>query len=168
MDAPRFLTAGETDLLRVIFNARVDYRRVRLAAGASWYQLPQSIPVALGFAVAIGNSIHFPETGFRADFSTAPVTDQAWLAHEVGHVWQHQNDPAYHWLRAALERPMTGGRPCAYVLERGKPLRAYRFEQQAEILADYFRALAADAAGPLARRYEALLAEAGLGRGAGA
>ena len=53
-------------------------------------QLVDLLRADFGFAamVPLGKTILFSKWRARRDFSRAPVTEQAWLIHELAHVWQ--------------------------------------------------------------------------------
>ena len=74
----RRLTPGERALARGVFADAIDLDRVRIAP---W--LPGRT------AVTTGSTIHFTR-GATADFAGEPPHLQAWLVHELVHVWQFQ------------------------------------------------------------------------------
>jgi hypothetical protein len=130
------------------------------------------IPTSNGYAVTFQNNIHFPENDYKEDFSKSHVYDQAWLVHEVGHVWQYQTNPKYSWFKAMFDRSY------GYELEHGKKLLDYGWEQQPSIIADAYvlgkgamptTIKGADQLTPqqlpeLQRKYDELLNPHGLGR----
>ena len=74
----RRLTEGERELTRSVFGDAIDLDRVRIAP-----RLPGRT------AVTTGSTINFPRDG-PFDFAIEPPQMQAWLVHELVHVWQFQ------------------------------------------------------------------------------
>ena len=74
----RGLTAGERRLAQGVFGAALDLDRVRLAP-----HLPGRT------AITLGRTIMFPADA-PADFAREEPRLQAWLIHELVHVWQFQ------------------------------------------------------------------------------
>jgi len=134
----RPLTDGEMALLLPIFNDKVDYGKIDIRSGVG-LDIRTWGPIATNNAVTLGNTIRFPSSGYQEDFSQANTSSQAWLVHEVGHIYQYQNYPEYSWIKAAAEGLRSD--TYKYSLIEGKTFGSYRYEQQAEILADYFIAL---------------------------
>jgi RHS repeat-associated protein len=154
-------TDGEIDTLKTVFNNTVNYSKVDIRSGASID--PRSWPpIAFGYAVTLENTIHFPSSGYKEDFSKAGLASQAWLVHEVGHVYQHQNDPNYSWDKAAAEGLRSD--TYEYSLDTSRSFSSYRYEQQATILADYYRAAITNSSQVSA--FETILGPAGLGASA--
>ncbi|CAN5348009.1 hypothetical protein BH09PSE2_BH09PSE2_23510 [soil metagenome] len=92
----RRLTVGERRLAQSVFGDALDLDRVRLAP-----HLPGRT------AITLGRTIVFP-SDTPADFSLAPPSLQAWLIHELVHVWQFERSTARtvgSWARTLL----TGG-----------------------------------------------------------
>jgi len=155
----RPLTAGEIDMLRQIFNCNVDYPKIDIHDGPGFD--PRTWPpLATNNAVTLGNNIYFPSSGYKSDFSTGNLAEQSWLVHEVGHVYQGQNDPSYSWVKAAAEG--TRSDTYQYDLDPSKDFGDYRYEQQAEILADYYRALIRNSQNT--SDFENLIKSRGLGK----
>lgn len=132
----RPLTPAETELARSIYGNGLDYARIRLCGGTWW--LPRN-----GVAMAPCGHVHFPANAFCADFSRQNPAVQAWLIHELAHVWQHQNGFPV-WL-GGLKITLLGG----YLNQRAYRLpdlaRVPRFsrlnmEQQADLLRHFFLA----------------------------
>lgn len=82
MSRTRRLTAAEVELGRGVFGEAIAWARVRISV-RRWGP----------WAVTVGSRITFPPTGAPADFAGADVAAQAWLVHELTHVWQFQNAP---------------------------------------------------------------------------
>ncbi|WP_394689862.1 hypothetical protein [Hoeflea sp.] len=94
-------------------------------------------------ALVLGNSIYYARTSYRSDFAEGfprqvVVDELSLLAHEMVHVWQHQNRErtGYSLLAVALEH-LSYKRPYDYVITPGKAFLSYRFEQQGRIMQDY-------------------------------
>ncbi|POF34662.1 eCIS core domain-containing protein [Roseibium marinum] len=94
-------------------------------------------------AVTLGNTIYFTRDRYAADFAQGypreiMVNDLALLAHELMHVWQHQNrkQTGYSLLKVASEH-LAYKDPYDYRLRPGKSFLSYRYEQQAEIVECY-------------------------------
>jgi len=129
----RRLTEGEGTLAGRVFGAAIDLDRVRVSA---W--------PGRAVAFVMGSHIFFPPDA-PADFAAEPLWRQAWLVHELTHVWQFQTRPVWA-LRSWLTVLATGGygprlRGYAYDL----PLRAfesYNLEQHARIVEHAFLAAA--------------------------
>ena len=127
----RRLTVGEAAIARRVFGEAIDLSRVRIVGWRGGR-----------FAFVIGSRIAFPP-GAPQDFAAAPLWLQAWLVHELTHVWQFQTRP----LRAVaswLKTLVTGGYgPRLAGYRYGLPLRpwdAYNIEQQARIVEHGFLA----------------------------
>ena len=125
----RRLTEGEVVLAASVFSDLIDYDGVRLAAAAPF-----------GYAVTLGRVILFPP-GSPGDFAQADLRAQAWLIHELTHVWQFATAPRRalkSWAKALL----TGGYgPGRHAYRYTLPLddfAAYGLEQQASIVEHAF------------------------------
>lgn len=127
--AARPLTPGEARLARSLFGERIDLDRVRI------------VRLRRGrFAFVIGSRIHFPP-GPPADFCDAPVQHQAWLMHELTHVWQFQTQPLrtlFSWLGVLFGGGYGRGLPGYRYALPLKPFHRYNLEQQARIVQHAF------------------------------
>jgi hypothetical protein len=125
----RSLTAGEIELLRKIFNDSIDYSEVRLFRGKWWPFQPRRTAMA-----PMGN-IHFhPDGGgWSGDFSTEPLSQQAFFVHEMTHVWQAQ-------AKGRFYLPLMRHPFCRYDYDfvPDRPFGRYGLEQQAEIVRHAF------------------------------
>ena len=117
----RRLTRGEEELARSVFGDAIDYGTVRLVHEAPF-----------AFAVTLGSVILFPSSAPQ-DFAQADLRIQAWLIHELTHVWQHQTGVNVLW-RGITERQYGYGK-----LDKSRTLSSYKIEQQAAIVEDYYR-----------------------------
>lgn len=145
-------------MLTPIFNNAVDFSKVDIESGGGMDPRAWA-PIGNGDAVTLGDTIHFPSSGYQSDFSQASLSDQAWLAHEMTHVYQYQNEPGYSWVKAAKEGLRSD--TYKYSLKEYTCFGDYRYEQQAAIVADYYTAL--QRGSPNAGDYEKLLNPVGLG-----
>jgi uncharacterized protein DUF4157 len=151
-------TAGEIAMLAPVFNGTIDFSKVDIESGAG--SDPRAwIPIANQCAVTLGYTIHFPSSDYQDDFSKANLSYQAWLAHEMTHVYQYANESGYSWLKAAVEGLRRG--TYKYNLKEHPCFTDYRYEQQAAIVADYFSALQQHS--PNLPDFEKLLNQVGLG-----
>ncbi len=126
----RPLTLGEIALVTEMFGTSIDTAPVTINARRWWPLQPKRVVMAPD-----GHIWCHPEGGlFRDDYSAEPLHLQRLFIHEMTHVWQHQS---------GIFLPLRRHPFCryAYTLTKGKPLRAYGLEQQAEIMADAFKAL---------------------------
>lgn len=136
MNRVRGLTAAEAALAHGLFGAAIDTARVRIHAGAWWLRWPDS-------AAVWGNGIYFPPTQCPPDFGRGTASMQAWLVHELVHVWQGQR--GFPLVFGAICLGARGG----YWQRRGyryPPLHTVahlgclNMEQQADLVAHYFLA----------------------------
>lgn len=124
----RRLTDGEQRLAMGVFSDAIDLERVRLAP-----HLPGRT------AITLGSTIVLP-VGSPPDFAREPRAVQAWLIHELTHVWQFQTRAV--WTAASWAKVLaTGG------YGRGSPGYDYRhpldwarlnLEQQASVVEHAF------------------------------
>ena len=127
----RGLTDAETALARSVFGEAIDYGRVTLST-RSW-----------GWAaIVFGSRITFPPRHPPPpDFTREPARMQAWLIHELTHVWQFQTAPAWtvgSWAATLASGGYGRGLP-GY--RYGLPLRPWadhNLEQQASIVEHAF------------------------------
>ena len=81
----RPLTEGELALARSVFGEAINYSRVRLST-RFWGP----------WAVTFWSRITFPpQCPASPDFARQPARLQAWLVHELVHVWQFQTRPLW-------------------------------------------------------------------------
>lgn len=131
----RMLTDGERGIARGVFGDAIDLERVQVARRRGGR-----------FAFVLGSRIHFPPEA-PEDFSGEPLWRQAWLVHELTHVWQFQTRPAWavlSWLKVLA----TGGYgPRLKGYHYGLPIGAfqgYNLEQQARLVEHAFLAAAGE------------------------
>ncbi|HWM88560.1 MAG TPA: hypothetical protein VNO33_22045 [Kofleriaceae bacterium] len=130
----RALTQGERAFLTPVFRDAVDYDSIRIVHG-------RAFPFQGGNTyVTIRDVVYAPGPLYRDDFSQASPQRQAFLVHEVAHVWQNANGIGVliGALRALLVNGGRYGRAYRYDLVDGRDLLDYGIEQQASILEHYF------------------------------
>ncbi|CAN5258418.1 hypothetical protein BH24PSE2_BH24PSE2_08340 [soil metagenome] len=123
----RRLAPGEVALGRSIFGAAIHYPDVRVYRRRYW------VLQTRGVAMAPDGNIYFHPADHLCDFSVHGLGSQAWFLHELTHVWQHQQGVKVT-LCGMFNRNYRYG-----ALSGGRPFSAYGVEQQACIVADYFR-----------------------------
>lgn len=141
--ALRRFTAGERGLADEIFGSALDPGRVRLLA----------LPIWRRAFVAGPRLMVWPAYAARADFSGAPLADQAVFVHELTHVWQAQN--GVRLLMAKL-RAGDSARAYAYDLAAEPAFAALNIEQQAVVVEHAFLARHGQPTPFPAARYAAL------------
>lgn len=117
-------TQGELKIIDSVFGPTVDPSRLTFRRGKWWFLQPAWIVMAPDGHVWF----HPNNSAWRDDFSTAHLPLQAFIVHELVHVWQHQR--GINLVRT--RKPFT---PYRYLpLKPGKPFAVYGIEQQAEIV----------------------------------
>jgi hypothetical protein len=130
----RKLTPDEIALARSVFGDTLDTSQIELSIGG---------PLGIGgFARTLPDHITFPD-----GTSTTPSLEfNSWLIHELTHVWQYQRG---HRVIDLLPDAIHGGiDPEHYeygddqglrdASARGKTFSQFNYEQQGDILADYY------------------------------
>ena len=123
----RGLTAGELAYAVSVFGADLDYRKLVIHNELAYFCQPSDT------AITPNGEIYFPPGSYKSDFATN-LNDASWLIHELTHVWQHQKGMMVR-LRGILNRQYDYGDLSA----SHQDFLAYGIEQQASIVADYFR-----------------------------
>ncbi|MDP3405714.1 MAG: hypothetical protein Q8S03_13540 [Brevundimonas sp.] len=143
----RGLTPGECTLIRTAFTPDLPLDAVRLLA-APWPLVRAFVP-GRGFA---RDWIVWPRRDLPADFSTAPMSLQAVLIHEMVHVWQARSG-----VNLLLAKLRAGDGPAAY---RYPAVRCdwtgLNIEQQAMVVEHRFRASRGQAVPGDAAHYAAI------------
>lgn len=119
----RPLTQGEISIAKSVFGDTLKLDDIRLKT--AWWVLKN-------YAVSPNGNIYFHANDWIEDFSEQPLHLQAWLVHELTHVWQIQQGTQV-FLRALFNRRYS------YVLKAGKPFFSYGVEQQARMVEDYYK-----------------------------
>jgi hypothetical protein len=126
----RKLTVWEMALAREVFGAALVTARARLV----FHRLPAPFAVTLGRFVAMPGRV-------IDEFAAESLEAQAWLVHELTHVWQFQTAPVRtltSWARLLI----TGGYgPGSQGYRYTLPTHwsALNLEQQAAVVEDQFR-----------------------------
>ncbi|HTK84594.1 MAG TPA: hypothetical protein VL625_05855 [Patescibacteria group bacterium] len=141
--AGRPLTAGEIALARPIFGETIDYAHTRLHMS----------PSTTEDARTDGSDVYLEAAGLQhADLSAPGISlnDQQILLHELTHVWRNQNTGALDKVKTLLtESPQViyntlagghAGYDFTEKLRAGKNFNDMSREEQAELVANYFRA----------------------------
>lgn len=118
----RYLTQGERALAQEIFAHHLQLDDIQIIA----HRL-----ILKGYALSPNGHIYFHPQDYCADFSQQEMMYQAWLIHELVHVWQLQQG-------IAVVRKALLDRRYRYLLEQGKHFLEYGVEQQAQMVQDYF------------------------------
>jgi hypothetical protein len=124
----RSLCSGEIALTAAVFGATIDTACVKIHQRRWWPLQPCHIVMAPD-----GHIYFAPRSeGYREDFSTATLEQQAFFLHEMTHIWQHQCGTNLILARGLFAR-------YRYLpLVPGKPFELYGIEQQAEIVRHYW------------------------------
>jgi hypothetical protein len=119
----RPLTAGEIRVLTAVFGATIDYRRVRIDERA--HLGPRQYPICY--------------VSFYSINSWGPMT-LATLVHEAVHIWQYERVGAAYIPRALRAQHSPAGYDYGggAAVSRARSLWAFNYEQQADIVADYW------------------------------
>jgi hypothetical protein len=151
MAKQRKLTAGEIKLAREAFGDKIAYDKVRLSDG------PGNNPAAhIAFmrgnpAITIGNTVYFKEN-FVADYAL-PGRNGTMFMHEMTHVWQYKTlgMPAF-FARYGAELARAGGNPNnMYKYTDATKFGEAMLEAQAQMVGDYYKAMAEGNASRTAR-----------------
>ena len=118
----RPLTSAEQVLARSIFGDALKLESIRLCEH----------PLVLkGYAVSPNGSVYFHPGELPVDFGYESLSRQAWLIHELTHVWQVQQGSRV-FVRALFDRRYD------YELKTAKPFSLFGVEQQARMVEDFF------------------------------
>ena len=128
----RKLNNNELQLLKSLYFNEIDYNKVKLTNQHLFSKLLKKYSVSV-----FDNTIVFTKKSYKDDFSKN-IGSMALLVHEMCHVWQYQN-LNYRWYKAGMEHLKFGKSTYSYNIADHKKLTDFRFEQQGEIMADYFR-----------------------------
>jgi hypothetical protein len=144
----RLINEAEIAMARLVFQDQLPYHKIHLAS----YYLPNNdgVPVTLASVLSLipvhslrSYTIYFGPRVFK-DGADAPGTRNTFI-HELTHVWQGHHS-LFGWeymVKSMLSQGhailTTGDRDNAYSYKPGKPWDDYNVEQQASIVADWFR-----------------------------
>lgn len=126
-ESERELTPGELREGRWMYGTTVNFATVRIHKGKYFPFQPDDT------AMAPDGHVYFPAQVYKADFST-DADGMAWLIHELAHVWQIQSGV---WLK--LTRIWEGDVYAYGALQADADLKTFAVEQQASIVADWWR-----------------------------
>lgn len=146
----RKLNNNELKILKTIFYNTIDYSKVKLINKHLYSKLLRKYS-----GIVFDNTIIFSNRNYRDDFSIN-TWDMALLVHEMCHVWQYQN-LKYRWYKAGLEHIKFGKQTYKYNILDHNKLTKYRFEQQGEIMADYFKLRLIENLGSELENYEKVI-----------
>ncbi len=132
MSTIRKLSEKEIKILSEIYGKSINFDKVKLTRKHLFSFLLKKFT-----AVTFGNKIVYSRKKYEEDFSDKNYA-MSILVHEICHVWQHQN-LKYHWTKAMIEQIRYRKKVYKYSIYDFKNFINFRFEQQAEIMADYFR-----------------------------
>lgn len=119
----RYLTENEKQMARLVFADSLDMSDIQLKT--AWWVLKN-------YAVSPNGCIYFHPDDWVADFTQESLEKQAWLIHELTHVWQIQQG-IHVVVKAVFNRK--------YRYQFGKLFLQYGVEQQARMVEDYYKAL---------------------------
>jgi hypothetical protein len=125
----RGLNPREIAIARSVFGDALDTSKIRINDGG--------IPLAGDNAVAFPNRVVFPQ----GTLSNPPPTFDAWLVHELTHVWQYQRGHQVPQLAVdAIGGEYIYGGPegLQKAYAAGKPFGQFTFEQQGDIMRHYY------------------------------
>ncbi len=128
----RKLNNNELQLLNTLYFNEIDYSKVIITNQHLFSKLLKKYS-----GIVFDNTIVFTKKSYKDDFSLN-TGSMALLVHEMCHVWQYQN-LKYRWYKAGIEHLKFGKSTYSYNIADHKKLTDFRFEQQGEIMADYFR-----------------------------
>ncbi|NPA45485.1 MAG: hypothetical protein GXO49_08120, partial [Chlorobi bacterium] len=128
----RNLTNNELSILKSLYYNEVNYNKVIITNEHFFSKILNSYS-----GIVFDNTIVFTAKSYKDDFSKT-TSDMSLLVHEMCHVWQYQN-LNYRWYKAGVEHIKFGKATYLYDISEHKKLTDFRFEQQGEIMADYFR-----------------------------
>lgn len=122
LQAVRPLSVPERHLAQSIFAEHLALDSIRICA-SQW--------IWRGYAISPNGHVYFHPDDYCADFAQQSLSRQAWLMHELTHVWQVQQG-------IKVVRRAMFDRRYDYVLEAGRAFLSYGVEQQAQMVQDYF------------------------------
>ena len=124
----RALTQGELGMIRWMFGRVPGVESARVYPYNFWW------PYRNDRAMTPRGSMYFPSQDFREDFSSpaVPVALRALFMHESTHLYQTYTLGMWVMAQGLFDRNYR------YVLEKGKPLKAYGLEQMGQIVQDFY------------------------------
>jgi len=128
----RRLNNNEIKILKSLYFNEIDYDKVILTNQHIFSKILKKYR-----GIVFDNTIVFTKKSYKDDFSLN-TGSMALLVHEMCHVWQYQN-LNYRWFKAGIEHIKFGRSTYSYNIADHKKMIDFRFEQQGNIMADYFR-----------------------------
>lgn len=128
----RSLNSNELKILKSLYFDEIEYEKVIITNQHIFSKVLKKYR-----AIVFDNTVVFTQRSYKEDFSET-TRSMALLVHEMCHVWQFQN-LKYRWYKAGIEHLKFGKSTYFYNIADRKKLTDFRFEQQGEIMADYFR-----------------------------
>jgi hypothetical protein len=128
----RKLNTEELRILKSLYQNSLDFEKIKISNEHIFSYLLKKYS-----AIVFDNTIIFSKQKYKDDFSRT-LGDMSLLVHEVCHVWQFQN-LNYRWFKAGFEHIKYKSNTYKYKITDHKKLTDFRFEQQGEIMADYYR-----------------------------
>jgi len=128
----RKLNNNELQLLKSLYFNEIDYNKIIITNQHLFSKLLKKYS-----GIVFDNTIVFTKKSYKDDFSK-DNRSMALLVHEICHVWQYQN-LNYRWYKAGIEHLKFAKSTYSYNIADHKKLTDFRFEQQGEIIADYFK-----------------------------
>jgi hypothetical protein len=122
LQAVRPLSVQERHLAQSVFAEHLSLDSIRICA-SGW--------IWRGYAMSPNGHVYFHPDDYCIDFAQQSLSRQAWLMHELTHVWQVQQG-------IKVVRQAIFDRRYDYVLESGRAFLSYGVEQQAQMVQDYF------------------------------
>jgi peptidoglycan hydrolase-like protein with peptidoglycan-binding domain len=131
----RHLTSDEVAAAYSVFHGTLDTAPIILSEGG--------ILAVGGYARTLPDHVTFP----AGTLTNPPGGFMAWLIHELGHCWQYQQGASVPGLiMSALggDYDYGGEQGLREAAAAHKPFSDFGYEEQAEILADYYRHIGGD------------------------
>lgn len=122
------------------YDESIDYSKVKIHASGFGDAYLNTMQMAMATK---GSTVIVLQADYKEDFTRANSLDEYFFAHEIGHVWQNQNNVLFARVHAAKDMfnyLVLGGDGTShyeYRLEDGKDLMDYGLEQQPTIIADF-------------------------------
>ncbi len=121
----RRLTQGERKFLSEVYGNKINYSEVKIYSRKFFSPIQPD-----NFAMSPNGNIYFPKKFYKDDFSKADIYAQAWLVHEVMHIYQYKKENQWMTLKGfllGLER-IFGFNPYKYKIDFSKNIFNYNME----------------------------------------
>lgn len=137
----RSLHDNEVKVLQQMgYDNSIDYGKVKIHASDFGDFYLNTMQMAMATK---GSMVIVLQADYAEDFTKKNSIDEFFFVHEIGHVWQNQNNVIFARMHAAKDmfnHLVLGGDGAShyeYKLEDGKDLLDYGLEQQPTIIADF-------------------------------